>query len=113
MDGTQSEVLAAILEIRDMVRLMAEPAIAARDQQMRAELRSIVGSSISKGKSVQLMDGSRTQTEIHHETLMNKGNLSTLVKQLAEAKLLLGDGKKPKLSISIPPNFFETGIRDE
>ena len=36
-----------------------------------------------------------------------------VVKQLVEGKLLLGDGKKPKLTIAIPANFFENGVSDE
>ena len=109
----QSELLSAICEIRDLVRLMAEPAIAERDRKLRAELKRIVGKSATNSKSVLLMDGSRTQTDIHCETNINQGNLSTLVKKLAENKLLAGDGKKPKLAISIPSDFFEAEFHDE
>jgi hypothetical protein len=109
----KSELLKAILEIRDLVRLLAEPAIAARDQKLRSELKRIVGSSPAKQKSVFLMDGNRTQSDIHGETNVNQGHLSTLVKQLDENKLLSGDVKKPKLAISIPPQFFELGGKDE
>lgn len=76
------EILSAICEIRDLVRLLAEPAIAARDQKARNELRRIVGNSAAKAKAVVLMDGSRTQRAIHRETGINEGQLSTLVKQL-------------------------------
>jgi hypothetical protein len=86
---------------------MAEPQIAARDQKLRDELVRIVGRSVPKQKSVMLMDGSRTQADIHKETSINIGNLSTLVKQLVASKLLVGEPKKPKLAISIPTNFFE------
>ena len=57
------------------------------------------------------MDGSRTQTEIHGATSVNKGNLSTMVGKLYDAKLLVGDTKKPNLAISIPPNFFENNAQ--
>ena len=60
-----------------------------------------------------LMDGSRSQAKIHREASVNEGNLSTLVKNLSAAKLLSGDGKAPRLAITIPPNFFETGSSDE
>jgi hypothetical protein len=53
------------------------------------------------------MDGNHTQTAIHKETGINNGHLSTLVKQLGQSKLLAGDGKNPKLAISIQTNFFE------
>jgi DNA-binding transcriptional regulator GbsR (MarR family) len=53
------------------------------------------------------MNGSRTQMEIHKQTGMNLGNLSTLVKKLSGVQLLSGDLKKPKLTIPIPSNLFE------
>lgn len=113
MDEASGELLSAVREIRDLIRLMAEPAIAERDKKLRTELRRIVGKSVNGAKAVPLMDGSRSQTDIHKETGINKGQLSTLVKQLSEAKLLLDDGKGPRLSISIPPDFFEAGGSNE
>jgi hypothetical protein len=107
------QLLSAVQEIRDLVRLMAEPAIAERDRKLRAELKQLVGKSAAKSKSVFLMDGSRTQADIQRETKINQGDLSTLVKKLAASKLLSGDGKKPKLAISIPANFFEGEDGDE
>jgi hypothetical protein len=103
----QSELLKAVCEIRDLVRLMAEPQIAARDQKLRAELKRIVGKSAAKSRAIFLMDGSRVQADIQRETKINQGLLSTLVKNLNESELLAGDGKNPKLAISIPSNFFE------
>lgn len=58
------------------------------------------------------MDGTRTQ-EIHDETGMHKGNLTTLVKQITEGKLLSGDGRKPRLAMSIPANSVEGDDTDE
>ena len=72
-----SELLEAIQEIRDLVRLMAEPAIAERDKRLREELRNIAGKSAPKAKAVLLMNGSRTQKEIHTESGMHQGHLST------------------------------------
>ena len=111
MSEHSSEILTALNEIRDLIRLMAEPAIAERDRKLRAELRRIVGNSQPKGRAVLLMDGSRSQRAIHKEAPIHEGNLSTLVKQLKDAKLLSGDGNKPKLAISLPSNFF--GQADE
>jgi hypothetical protein len=102
------ELLNAILEIRDLLRLVAEPAIAERDKRLRVELKRIVGKGPAKQNAVLLMDGIRTQSDIQRQAKVNQGNLSTLVKQLKECKLLDGDGKKPKLSISIPTTFFES-----
>jgi hypothetical protein len=112
MDEISKELLSAIHEIRDLVRLMAEPAIAERDRKLRSELRRIVGRSDRVAKSVLLMDGTRTQMDIHKEVGINNGQLSTIVKQLKDNKLLSGDGK-PKLAISIPANFFDAEGADE
>jgi len=101
------DVSEAILEMRDLLRLLAEPAVAERDQKRRAEIQKIVGNSTPKAKSVLLMDGSKTQAQIIPETGMLKGNLSTLVKQLSDGGLLVGDIKQPKLTIKLPANFFE------
>ena len=101
------DVSGAIFEIRDLLRLLAEPAMAERDLKRRGELRRIVGSSVPKAKSTLLMDGTRNQAAIHKETGLNKGHLSTLVKQLSDAGLLVGDTKHPKIAIVVPSNFFE------
>jgi hypothetical protein len=108
MSDNSAELLEAVRDIRKLLELLAEPAIAQRDAKLRNELRLIVGASKPGQMSVRLMNGKRTQKEIHAETSMNKGNLSTLVSKLSEAKLLTGDPKLPSLAISIPPNFFES-----
>ena len=113
MDETSVEILSAIREIRDLIRLMAEPAIAERDRKLRGELRRVVGRSAGKQRSVLLMDGTRSQAEILREIQINQGDLSTLVKKLAAAKLLSGDGRRPKLAISVPVDFFGNGASDE
>jgi hypothetical protein len=113
MDERSAEILAAVSEIRDLLRLLAEPAMAERDRKLRSELRRIVAKSVPGSKAVLLMDGTRTQRAIHRESGINEGNLSTLVKRLAEGKLLSGDGKHPRLTISIPNDFFENGKTDK
>src|SRR5690242_7392884 len=102
-----SEILAALHEIRDLVRLIAEPQIAARDKRLREELVRIVGDSAVKRKTVLLMDGNRTQADIRKETGAHQGNLSTFVTALAKAQLITGDTKQPKLAFPIPTNFFD------
>lgn len=107
MSDKSAEILSAIYEIRDLIRLMAEPAIAKRDQKLRDELRRIVGRSAAKAKSVLVMDGTRTQRAIIDQTDINGGDLSTLVKRLKQGELISEDAKHPKLLISVPSNFFE------
>ena len=109
----QSELLSAVLEIRKLLELLAEPAIAQRDAKLRKELRQLVGASETKQKSVYLMNGSLTQSQIKAHTAVHTGNLSTLVSKMSQTKLLTGDPKLPKLAISIPPNFFESDAEPE
>jgi hypothetical protein len=105
---SEKELLNEIIEIRKLLELLAEPAIAQRDAKLRKELRQVVGSSDTKQKSVHLMNGTLTQSQIKAQTGVHAGNLSTLVSKMSEAKLLTGDPKLPKLAISILPNFFES-----
>ncbi len=108
MSDHSAELLEAVREIRKLLELLAEPAIAQRDAKLRKELRQLVGNSASKQKSVLLMNGARTQAQIRAEATVHQGNLSTLVSKMTQSKLLTGDPKLPKLAISIPPNFFES-----
>jgi hypothetical protein len=103
------ELLSAVQEIRDLLRVMAEPAIAERDKKLREDLREIIGTSAQRAKAVMLMDGTRIQAVVGTRSGMSKGNLSVLVKRLSEKDLLTGDRKQPKLTISLPANFFERG----
>jgi hypothetical protein len=107
MSEHSEQILDAVNEIRDLIRLMAEPQIAARDKKLREDLLNLVGRSAPKQKSVFLMDGNNTQAAIRQKSRINQGYLSTLVKQLGQGKLLIGDPKLPKLAISIPSNFFD------
>ena len=108
MNDADAEILSTLNKIHGLLELLAEDKIAQRDAKQRTALLEIVGTSATKQKSAFLMDGTRTQTEIHSVTSVNKGHLSTMVGKLDKAKLLIGDTKKPKLAISIPRNFFES-----
>jgi len=103
-----TNVLGVLQKIHGLLELLAEDKIAQRDAKQRAALREIVGTSAKKQESIFLMDGTRTQADIRKETSVNQGHLSTMVGNLHEAKLLIDDTKRPKLAISIPPNFFES-----
>lgn len=105
---SDNDLLKAVHEIRDLIRLMAEPAIAQRDQKLRDELRTIVGKSAPRSNAVILMrDGELTRQEIIGKCSIHEGELSSLVKKLREANIATEVGKRPKLLISIPVNFFE------
>lgn len=100
-------LLDEVRQVRKLLELLAEPAIAERDKKLRDELRSIVGSSAKKQQSVLIMDGTRTQKQINTETGLHQGDLSVMVGKLEAGGLLAGDKKLPKLSINILSNFFD------
>jgi hypothetical protein len=94
-------------EMRDLLRVIAEPALAERDKKRRASLLEVVGKSKRKSEVVLLMNGSKTKAELHKESGMDQGDVTRLVSALRAKELLKGDEKHPELVISIPPNFFE------
>lgn len=110
MSDPSVQMLSVLSEMRDLLRLIAEPAIAKRDKKLREALRGIAGTATGKkAKAILLMDGTRNQAGIANESGINPGDLSGLVKKLKAAGLLTADPKQPQLAISIPPSFFEMG----
>jgi hypothetical protein len=105
------ELLEEVRQMRKLLELLAEPAIAQRDAKLREELRKIVGSSSKKQQSVFLMTGSFTQRQIVAQTSVNQGDLSTMVGKFENSGLLVDGKKEPKLAISIPSNFFEANAK--
>jgi hypothetical protein len=93
-------------EMRDLLKVIAEPALRERDKTLRASLAKIVGKGGVKAKAILLMDGSKTQSAICKDSGIDDGNLSRLVKTL-RANSLLADGDKLKLAIPVPTNFFQ------
>jgi uncharacterized protein YerC len=97
----QTELLREAVEL---LRLIAEPYIAKRDERLRSSLYDIVGKSSQRANAVRLMDGSKTQAEIRKETGIDQAALSRLTKALREAALVF-EGDKPKLNIPLPTQF--------
>lgn len=93
-------------EMRDLLRVVAEPALAERDKRRRASLAEIVGKSKARATAVLKMDGTRNQRTIGAESGIDSGNMSRLVTSLRKKDLIASD-EKPKLLISVPPSFFE------
>lgn len=100
-----------LTEIRDLLLVVAEPALAKRDQKFRDALRAIAGKSRKNGGAISLMNGSRSQSAIAKEAQIDQGQLSRLVKSLAKESLIASDEKHPKLVVAIPVNFFDDGGR--
>jgi hypothetical protein len=97
-------------EIRDLLLLIAEPALAKRDEGLRASLLELVGRSEVKRKAVLLMDGSRGFAVIRKESGIDQGNLSRFAKALRE-KGLIGPDELPKLVLVLPSKFFEDTVK--
>jgi DNA-binding MarR family transcriptional regulator len=94
-------------EIRDLLLLIAEPALAKRDEIRRNALKQIAGSrGKAKAKAILLMDGTRNRATIQNESGIDQGDLSRLIKALKDQGLITTD-QQPKLVITIPFNFFE------
>ena len=110
MSATEIELLT---QIRDLLRVIAEPGLAARDKRHREALLGIVGKSKPKAKAVILMDGVSTQASIMKQAGIDQGNLSRLTKALRLAGLVAEDEKHPKLVLAIPPNFFDNGTKED
>ena len=104
-----SRELELLGEIRDLLRVIAEPALAKRDAKLRSSLRAHVGGSGRRAKAVRLMDGLRSQAAIVKTSGIDQGNLSRLVRKLAADDLISADQKHPRLLINLPSNFFEGG----
>ena len=102
-----SDQIELLTEMRDLLKVIAEPLLAKRDEKRREALRGIVGKGKSKADAVLLMDGSRTQAAIIKGSGIDQGGLSRLVKALRTGSLISADEKHPKLVLSVPPNFFD------
>ena len=77
MSDHSEKLLHVLSEMRDLLRLIAEPAVAQRDKKLREALRSIAGSAAGKkAKAIVLMDGSKKQTGISSDCGINQGDLS-------------------------------------
>lgn len=109
---SDDHVSSAILEMRDLLRVLAEPAMAERYKKHSAEIRRITGDSGPKAKAAILMNGTNSQAGIVKIVGIHKGQLSEFVRSLGVANLLVGDPKLPQLLIKLPPAFFEKGIDD-
>ena len=100
-------------EIRDLLRLMAEPALAKRDERLRTALTQIIGKGKRKADAVVLMDGTRSQASIRKDCGIDHGDLSRLVKALREAELIGSDDKHPKLVFPVPSNLSDDVGKDK
>ena len=100
-------------EMRDLLRVIAEPQLAARDKRLRSAILEVVGGSTGRAKAALLMDGSRGQAELVKESGMDQGGLSRLVKALKAKGLIKGEEKRPKLVLSVPPNFFDSSEKQD
>jgi DNA-binding MarR family transcriptional regulator len=102
-----SREIELLTEIRDLLQVMAEPALAKRDEKFREAIRTIVGKSQKSANAIMLMDGSRAQAAISKEAGIDPGQLNRLIKSLENNSLISADEKHPKLRVKLPLNFFD------
>jgi hypothetical protein len=100
-------------EIRDLLRLIAEPALAKRDERLRTALQQVIGKSKQRAEAVILMDGTRSQAVIRKDCGIDDGNLSRLVKALRSSELIGPDDKHPQLVFPVPSNLTDTVGKDK
>lgn len=105
MNNPENEI-DLLRDIRELLMLIAEPQLAERDRVRRDQLRKIAGKGEKNMKAVLLMDGSRNQAAIAKEVPIDVGQLSTLVKNLREAKLL-HEGSNPHVVIPVNESVFK------
>jgi DNA-binding MarR family transcriptional regulator len=100
-------------EIRDLLRLMAEPALAKRDERLRTSLQQVIGKSKQRAAAVLLMNGKRSQADIEKACGMDHGNLSRMVKALREEELIGADDKHPNLVFPAPADLHDIVGKDK
>lgn len=105
--GDVDEQTELLREVRDLLRVIAEPALAERDKKIRRALREVVGRSKQKANAVLLMTGKRSQSELRSAAGMDSGNLSRLVGALRDKGLIKSDERHPELVVAVPFNFFD------
>jgi hypothetical protein len=103
-----------LVEIRDLLQVLAEPLLEKRHKKFRDGIRAVVGKKKSAKVAVLMMDGTRTQAAIAKESSMDASQLNRLVKELEKGAFCLMEGKHPKLATKLPADFFdENGDSDE
>jgi hypothetical protein len=107
-----SKEIELLAEIRDLLRVMAEPALAKRDEKFRDAVRAVVGKSQKSASAIALMDGTRSQAAIAKQAGIDPGQLNRLIKALTNNALIGADEKLPKLRVKLPLNFFD-GSKEE
>ena len=111
-----NEQIDLLREIRDLLRVIAEPALAKLDEKLRTTPSECRWKSKLAARAVLLMDGGRSQAAICKEAAIDKGALSKLVKITARAGTVGQRRQTPKLVIAVPPIFFdkrETEMEDQ
>lgn len=102
-----SREIELLMEIRDLLKVMAEPALIKQDEKFKQAVQAVAGKSRKSGAAILLMDGSRTQAAISKQASIDPSQLNRLVKTL-EANSLIGvDEKYPKLRVKLSPSFFD------
>jgi predicted transcriptional regulator len=104
MNNIDEQILETLKDIRDLLRLSAQPTLDAA----LAEIRRLVSTSDKKLTAVVLMDGTKSQSEIAKVSAYDKSDLSKLVKQLTDLGVLSSSSVNPKLLIPVTTQILRS-----
>lgn len=101
------KIVNLLTEIRELLRIIAEPQLAERDRQGRATIVKIVGRSQKRKSAVLLIDAVRTRADIQKLSEIDPGDLSRFMSELKEAQLCEEQSRVPRLRVSVDEKMFD------
>jgi len=102
-----TSITTLLTDIRDLLLLIAEPAIAKRDSGLRASIREAVGTGVKRQAASLLMNGKLTRKEIQAQSTIDQSGISRLVSELIEKGLALEEDSRPCLVCQLPSDFYK------
>lgn len=97
-------------EIRDLLKLIAEPQIRERERVGREMVRQIVGKSMKRRAAVLLIDGIRTRVQVQKEASIDQGDMSRLIAALVRAGVVTERDKVPQLKVDLDQSILEEEV---
>jgi hypothetical protein len=94
------EIVCLLRDIREYMFVLAEPHLLERERRLVEATKQALGKAEKRKAAAQLMDGSKTRTEIAKATLIDVGDLSRFMKTLLEIGSVTEESSRPKLVFS-------------
>lgn len=98
-----------LVEIRDLLKVMAGPELAKRDAHKLTKLRAIAGSGAKKRAAILKMDGTRTRKQIIDEAEIGKSLLSDLISELKASDLVEEQNSTPVIRCVVTEALLSEG----